>query len=142
MIKHILPVGGKRFFPLFIIITVIIGASQMSCKTTKDLTEVSVEKTAASRIFSDKLIATVKPGVAPTTLEKRFEKYTLAYRGLTSKSQNKMMFTFDDSMISNDDMRKLLEKDDDIVATESLKETTRSTSAKLSSDKKTALPIK
>ena len=113
-----------------------------SCKSSKNTNEVSNETSQQSGIYSDKVSAQIKEGISPATIEKKYAEYKLTYKGLTSKSQNIMLFTFDDSLISNEDMVKKLSKDKDVVSATSLSSITKTSKVSRSSDKKTVNPVK
>ncbi len=113
-----------------------------SCKSSKDTNDSSDETTAVSDVYSDKVSAQIKEGISPATIEKKYAEYKLTYKGLTSKSQNIMLFTFDDSLISNEDLVKKLSKDKDVVSATSLSSITKTSNVSRSSDKKTVNPVK
>lgn len=113
-----------------------------SCKSSKNTNEASNETSQQSGIYSDKVSAQIKEGISPATIEKKYAEYKLTYKGLTSKSQNIMLFTFDDSLISNEDMVKKLSKDKDVVSATSLSSITKTSKVSRSSDKKTVNPVK
>lgn len=111
-----------------------------SCKTNQELNtmegtqEMSTEK--ARSIFTNKVTVTAKEGAKPKSFEKRYQKYILKYRGMSSKSQNMMAFTFDDEKITSPQLIELLKKDNEVITANPLrKANTRATISK-SGDKR------
>ncbi len=131
-----------RISLLPILASLIVVLSISACKSSKDALQNEETKSSVDRsAYDDKISAQIKEGVAYATIEKRYAEYKLTYKGLTSKSQNIMLFTFDDDLISNEDMVKKMSKDKDIVSANSLSSITKKTSASRSSDKKTVKPV-
>jgi len=131
-----------RFSLLPILVTLIGVLSISACKSSTDALQTDEAQSAVGNsAYNDKISAHIKEGVAYATIEKRYAEYKLTYKGLTSKSQNIMVFTFDDNLISNEDMVKKMSKDKDIVSASSLSSITRKKGASKSSDKKTVNPV-
>jgi len=111
------PINVIKFFLLFLLIGL------MSCKTSNDLTnkneEIVVEE-SEKKLFNDKVMITANAEVTHEPLEKNYSQYGLKYVGLNSKKQNKMVFSFDTSTISNKKLLALLNKDNNVIKAESL----------------------
>lgn len=86
-----------------------------SCKTTKELdtsdqkNEMTIEK--ARTVFINKVTVTAKEGMSAKSFEKKYKEYELQYRGMSSKSQNTMAFSFNDNLISSPALIELLKND-------------------------------
>jgi len=84
-----------------------------SCKTTKETPEsantMSIEE--SRNIFTNKLSVKAKKGVSAKDFEKRYQEYELKYRGLSSKSQNILAFTFNNNLISSPALVDLIKTD-------------------------------
>ena len=112
-----------------------------ACKTSQNVQENEATETA-SNMYNGKVVVIPKVGVAPTTLEQNYTEYKLAYKGLTSKSENKMVFTFDDTTITNKELCKKLNKDENVLNATSFGSTINNTGVSRSTRKQTARPVK
>lgn len=124
--------------------TLLLSALMIiSCKTTQtnNSGEDGMEEPESS-VFSDKITIIANAGIKPDYLQKKYEKYVLNYKGLMSKKQNKMMFTFDDTTISNKEICDLITKDNKVIIAEPLQSGVIQTGISKSSDKQVAKPVK
>jgi len=124
---------AMKYYTLLLIMGLLIVA----CKSSKDLNDPSVKVP-----FNNKVMVTLKPSTTIDQLEKEFVEYSLKSRGLTSKSSNKAMFVFDDTMISNAGMLKLLNKSKMVVKAERMQDAATKTTTIKSSKKSTSRPTK
>jgi len=92
--------------------------------------------------YNNKVIVSMKSDVTAADLEEKYKQYALKYKGLTSKSANKVMFEFDDTLISNGRMLALLNKDKMVLNAVNLKEASTKAKSGLSDKKGTTNPIK
>lgn len=130
----------KQLISYALLLTAI---SFFSCKSTQSNSQMDeVKEQPRSAMYSDKITVTGTPELNPQALEKKYEQYVLQYKGLMSKSMNKMMFKFDDTTITNSELCKILIKDEDIIKAESLESGVIQTGLSKSSDKQVARPVK
>lgn len=123
-----------------ILMTFLVLASLCCCKTKNELSSsdttaaMSIEK--ARSIFTNKVTITGVEGINPIAIEKRHKAYDLKYRGMSSKKENKLVYTFNDSLISSPDLVALLEKDKDIIAADPFRKSQTRVTVSKSGDKK------
>ena len=110
----------------------------LSCKTNKVQDDLNEKVT-----FNNRVMVTMKDKIIAEDLEKEYEMYALKAKGLASKSANKVLFEFDDSLISNSRMLSILNKNKNVIAAAKLTDANeRKTTSGTSQRKGTANPTK
>ncbi len=123
----------SRFIPLLILVFIALA-----CKTNRVQDDLN-EKVA----FNNRVMVTMKDKITAEDLEKEYEMYALKAKGLASKSSNKVLFEFDDSLISNSKMLAILNKNKNVIKAEKLTDASeRKTTSGTSQRKGTANPTK
>ena len=89
-----------------------------SCKTTAvyddneyTLSENPGTTTQKPPMFSNRLMVTLHDDVEPSYVEKKYQQYELKSKGLTSKSEKKYFFNFNNELITDVELVKKLNED-------------------------------
>lgn len=121
---------------LFTLTTILFSCnSNKELNSTDGKSEMSIEQSKS--VFQNNVTVKAKEGADPESLEKSFEEYNLNYKGMSSKSQNLMVFTFNDSTITSSRLIKLLKKEGDVLDAFSLRKSEFRTTSNQSSKRKT-----
>lgn len=123
-----------------VLLTLFVLAGLTACKTKNEV--ISPENTStmsaekARSVFTNKITVKGVVGINPEALEKSFKKYELKYRGMSSKTENKMVYSFNDGLITSPELVTLLEQNKDVIEAIPFRKTQTRVTVSKSGDKK------
>ncbi len=89
----------------------------IACKANKTLVEQSTQKVEekVDTIDTSKIMVLLKTGIKANALEEEFKVYELQSKGLISRTENRCMFIYNQSLVDGNSLLEMIKKSNSVV---------------------------